>query len=102
MTDTPAPRADPPIRASDAERDQTQALLRRHFADGRLTFAELEERVAGACEATTRAQLRALTADLPDFRAPMTRPAGTDWRILCVLLCICPPAGLAYWLLTRR
>jgi hypothetical protein len=103
MTDIPAQGADPPIRASDAERDQTLELLRRHFADGRLTLAELEERVAGACEARTQAQLRALTADLPpDLRAPTAQAAGPDWRILGPLLWLCPPAGLAYWLLSRH
>lgn len=103
MTDIPAPGADPAIRASDAERDRTLALLHRHFADGRLTLAELEERIAGACEARTRGQLRALIADLPvDLQAPRRQAAGTDWRILCLLLWLCPPAGLAYWLLTRR
>jgi hypothetical protein len=45
MTDMTARQADPVIRASDAERDQAVVLLQRHFADGRLTLAELEERV---------------------------------------------------------
>ena len=36
------------VRASDAEREQTVALLQRSFADGRLTQAELEERAGAA------------------------------------------------------
>ena len=24
-----------------------------------------------------------------------------DRRVLCILLCVCPPAGVAYWLLYR-
>ncbi|MBR7835010.1 DUF1707 domain-containing protein [Actinospica durhamensis] len=103
MTDVQARGDDPEIRTSDAERDQTLALLQRHFADGRLTLAELEERIADASEAKTRGQLRALIADLPSDSSPRTthHATGTDRRILYVLLCVCPPAGLVYWLLTR-
>lgn len=108
MSDATTHRADPAdpavraVRASDAERDQVVALLQRHFADGRLTQAELEERAGAAYAAQTRDQLRALTADLPADKEP-ARPAGDlDLCLLCLLLCVCPPAGLAYWLLSRR
>jgi len=97
------------IRASDSERDQVVELLHRDFADGRLSQAELEERVGAALAARTRDQLHALTADLPGAAA---RPARTarparpadrlDPCLLCVLLCLCPPAGVAYWLLSGR
>jgi hypothetical protein len=90
------------IRASDGERDQVVALLQRDFADGRLTQAELEERVGAAFAARTRDQLRVLTADLPGGNEPPERPAvALDPVLLCVLLCLCPPAGIAYWLLSR-
>jgi hypothetical protein len=49
------PHADPAVRASDAEREQTVALLQRNFADGRLTQAELKERAGAAWSAQTRA-----------------------------------------------
>lgn len=92
----------PAIRASDAEREQRLAQLRRHFAEGRLTLDELEERAAVAGEARTRGELEALTADLPaSSRRRGSRNDGTDWLILGVLLCISPPAGLVYWLLSR-
>jgi hypothetical protein len=42
------------VRASDAEREQTVAQLQRNFADGRLTWAELEERAGAAYAAQTR------------------------------------------------
>jgi hypothetical protein len=91
------------VRASDGERDQVVALLQRHFADGRLTQAELEERVGAALAARTRDQLRALTADLPRADVRPARPAmAPDPCLLCLLLCACPPAGVAYWLLSRR
>jgi hypothetical protein len=93
----------PAILASDAEREQRLTQLRRHFAEGRLTLAELEERVSVASEARTRGELQALTADLPvGARRHTTQNSGTDWLILGVLLCISPPTGLVYWLLSRR
>jgi hypothetical protein len=91
------------IRASDGERDQVVAQLQRHFADGRLTQAELGERVGAALAARTRDQLPALTADLPGAEARPVRPAMVvDPWLLCLLLCLCPPAGVGYWLLSRR
>ena len=103
MSDVTVQPAGQAIRASDGERDQVVALLQRDFADGRLTQAELEERVGAALAAQTRDQLRALTADLPgvDVR-PARLTTALDPVLLCVLLCLCPPAGIAYWLLSRR
>jgi len=91
------------VRASDAEREQTVALLQRNFADGRLTQAELEERAGAAYAAQTRAQLRDLTADLPTAqKQPPHSGMVLDQRLLIILLCIHPAAALIYWLLCRR
>jgi hypothetical protein len=103
MSEVITQQADQAIRAADGERDQVVALLQRHFADGRLTQAELEERAGAALAARTRDQLHALTADLPSADVRHARPAMVlDPCLLCVLLCVCPPAGVAYWLLSRR
>src|SRR5262249_58752605 len=103
MSDAITHHAGQAIRASDGERDQVVARLQRHFADGRLTQAELEERVGAALTARTRDQLHALTTDLPDADGRPARPAmALDPWLLCLLLCLCPPAGVAYWLLSRR
>jgi Domain of unknown function (DUF1707) len=103
MNNAPAQHAGLAVRASDSEREQTVALLQRSFADGRLTQAELEERAGAAYAARTRAQLRDLTADLPDAGQQPPRPGMiVDLRLLIILLCVCPPAGLAYWLLSVR
>lgn len=103
MDDATTRQIGPAIRASDGERDQVVVLLQRGFADGRLTQGEFEERVSDALAARTREQLRALTADLPGADVRLARPAMVlDWRVLCLLLCLCPPAGVAYWLLSRR
>jgi hypothetical protein len=102
MNDVAAQDARVTVRASDAEREQTVALLQRGFADGRLTLDELDERVGAAYLARTRATLGDLTADLPAAEEPPHRRVILDTRLLCILLCSCPPAGLAYWLLSVR
>jgi len=103
MSDAITQQAGQAIRASDGERDQVVAQLQRHFADGRLTQAELGERVGAALAARTRDQLGALTADLPDAEMRPARPAiALEPWLLCLLLCIHPPVGLVYWLLCRR
>jgi hypothetical protein len=101
MNDVTTQPARVAVRASDAEREQTVAVLQHSFADGRLTQAELEERAGAAYQARTRAQLRDLTADLPAAGQQPPRPGMVlDRRLLCILLCVHPPAGLVYWLLS--
>ncbi len=97
------PHAGLAVRASDAEREQTVALLQHNFADGRLTKAELEERAGAAYAAQTLAQLRDVTADLPAVQPQPPRSGMVlDQRLLVILLCVHPPAALVYWLLCRR
>jgi len=55
----------PEVRASDEERHRVVEHLGEHASVGRLTLAELEDRVARAYAATTRAELAELTKDLP-------------------------------------
>jgi hypothetical protein len=50
---------------SDADRDLAVTRLREHFAVGRLTHAELDERLTAALTAQTPDDLRGLLADLP-------------------------------------
>jgi hypothetical protein len=53
------------MRASDGDREATAHVLREHFAAGRLTETELDERLAAAYEAREDSELAALTHDLP-------------------------------------
>jgi hypothetical protein len=53
------------LRASDAERERTGEQLREHFTAGRLSQAELDERLQGAYRASTVGELAALMTDLP-------------------------------------
>ena len=61
------------FRTSDADRDRVAALLRDHFAEGRLTREELDERLTATLSATTFGDLRRALADLPG-PAPVPRP----------------------------
>ena len=54
------------IRVSDADRERVADRLREHFAEGRLSTDELDERIAAALSAKTFAELRRVTKDLPD------------------------------------
>ena len=59
------PGARPELRASHEDRDRAVEILRVAAGDGRLTAAELDERVEAALTARTGSELAALTADLP-------------------------------------
>ncbi len=59
-------------RASDAERDSVISDLRAPAGEGRLTVEELDERIAAAFAAKTRAELAPLVADLPRRPRPVT------------------------------
>jgi Domain of unknown function (DUF1707) len=66
----------PPLRASDAERDQVVAELSKHYQAGRLSTDELEERTGRALTARTLDDLSDLTADLPGEAAGGPAPVG--------------------------
>lgn len=104
------------VRASDVERHDVAEALQQHYAAGRLTLAELDERVTAAYAAVTRGQLATLLADLPSdptAASPVVPPVvpladvtpvvrAGDPAVQCALWFLFPPAGLAYWLCTRR
>ena len=65
LGDGPGDDARPELRASYADRDRVVEVLRVAAGDGRLTAAELDERVEAALTARTYRELERLTADLP-------------------------------------
>jgi len=65
----------PELRASDADRDEVVALLRRHAEAGRLTVDELDERCSAALSAVTLGDLSKLLDDLPGDRPGPAPPA---------------------------
>lgn len=64
------------MRVSDADRDRVTGRLREHFAEGRLSQDELDERVTAALHAKTFGELRPLTADLPEHVPFATASSG--------------------------
>ena len=78
------------IRISDADRERVTDRLREHYAEGRLSSDELDERITAALNAKTFGDLRPVMADLPD-QAPVPprqwepapwagRRGGMVWR----------------------
>lgn len=63
----------PVVRISDQERDRAVAFLRHHCGAGRLTLDEFSDRVALVFDATTDADIVAVTKDLPAM--PVTPPS---------------------------
>jgi hypothetical protein len=78
------------LRVSDADRDRVTAQLRDHFAAGRITPSELDERLSAALTATTAGDLRAILADLP---GPAPVPLGAAPG---------PPRAAPAWAARRR
>ena len=60
------------VRIGDADREAIAAQLREHYADGRLTLDELNERLDQTFAAKTRADLDVVMRDLPHVARPLT------------------------------
>jgi hypothetical protein len=91
----------PRLRASHADRDLAVDILCAAAGDGRLSAAELDERLDAALTAQTISELATLTADLPGgaaFQAACrawasknlpgltAQPVTTRWALLQSLL----------------
>jgi hypothetical protein len=59
----------PSLRIGDRERDAVAAELREHYAHGRLTLEEFNQRLDAVFAARTQGDLSRLTADLPHVRS---------------------------------
>ena len=62
----PVPSPAQPVRIGDAERDEALDRLGDHFAAGRLTREELDERTDSAIGARFESDLEAIFRDLPE------------------------------------
>jgi hypothetical protein len=60
----------PEVRIGDAERQAAVRQLQQHFSEGRLTWEELDERLARVYEARVDADLTTLFSDLPTLPTP--------------------------------
>ena len=68
MSSSPAVPDPRHLRASDADRERIANVLREAAGDGRLTMAELDERLDAVYAAKTYAELEPITHDLPGHR----------------------------------
>jgi hypothetical protein len=70
------------VRVGDADREAAAAQLREHYADGRLTLEELNERLDQAFAAKTKADLNTVLRDLPVAARPAAGApyGGTGWQ----------------------
>ncbi len=67
----------PSLRIGDRERDAVAAELQEHYAHGRLTLEEFNQRIDAVFAAKTQTDLGRITADLPHVRsggAPLPAP----------------------------
>jgi hypothetical protein len=69
------------MRVGNAEREAIAVELREHYASGRLTLDELNERLEAVFAAKTRADLTAVMRDLPSAEShlPPMAGAGPQW-----------------------
>jgi hypothetical protein len=84
------------IRTSDADRERVTARLRDHFAEGRLTREELDERVTAALNARTFGELRRVLAPRaagPGLAVRRRGPGIMPLALLMLLALILLPGG---------
>ncbi len=67
------------VRVGDADRENIAAQLREHYADGRLTLDELNERLDQTFAAKTGADLNTVMRDLPYATQPGAGVGGPGW-----------------------
>lgn len=60
----------PDLRIGDADREAAAATLREHYAQGRLTLEEFNQRLDAVFSSTTQRQLSQIMRDLPHVPAP--------------------------------
>jgi|SRR5262249_18173048 hypothetical protein len=65
------------IRVSDADRERVAERLREHFAQGRLSSEELDERISAALGAKTFGDLRRIMTDLPEPELVQAQARGS-------------------------
>ena len=68
------------IRVSDADRERVADRLREHYAEGRLTSDELDERITSTLNAKTYRDLRAVMTDLPEGQQMAAQPGPAGQR----------------------
>jgi hypothetical protein len=60
----------PDLRIGDADREAAAASMREHYAQGRLTLEEFNQRLDAVFAATTQSELSRVVSDLPHVITP--------------------------------
>ncbi|MFF5211792.1 DUF1707 domain-containing protein [Streptosporangium sp. NPDC000396] len=69
--------ASPDMRASDGDRDKVATVLQEHYAQGRLSADEFNERLEQLYGSKTYGELAMLTSDLPDVDLRQLRESSS-------------------------
>ncbi len=96
------PGSSPELRASHADRDRAVDVLSVAAGDGRLTSAELDERLEAALAARTVSELTALTADLPPVSAWDGAAVAEVKDLLRIDQKFSPVERVGRWVVPRR
>lgn len=75
VTENPDQPEHAQLRASDADRERVAKTLHNALSEGRITIAELDERIATVYRAKTLAELEPVVSDLPG--TAISSPAGS-------------------------
>jgi transposase len=92
------------VRVTDMDRKAVEARLRQAHVDGSLTLDELDERLVGLWQTTTRADLAVLTRDLPLPSPPPPPPPapkakGRALRVLTAIWLSLVMVNATIWLI---
>ena len=100
----PVSRPADDLRASDAERETDVTHLRASAGEGRLSVEELDQRIDEAYAAKTRADLAAITRDLPraprprrDQRRELAEHVRSYVAVMALLVVIWALTGMGYF-----
>lgn len=70
----------PDLRIGDADREAVAASLREHYAQGRLSLEEFNQRLDATFQATRQSHLNMLTRDLPHAVPSVPLPVASAGR----------------------
>jgi hypothetical protein len=88
----------PDLLVTDADRARIADELRGHYATGRLTLEELNERLDEAQSARTESQLRHVLRQLPPAKLPSVHLRDTRWRSLALQYLLVNVVSILVWL----
>ncbi|MEY9838558.1 DUF1707 domain-containing protein [Streptacidiphilus sp. EB103A] len=99
---SPGHDSPPELRASHTDRDRVVDVLRVAAGDGRLTGAELDERLEAALSARTVSELAVLTADLPPVSTSGGAVVAEVKDVLRIDQKFSPVERVGRWIVPRR